>query len=213
MDKVKILKAKTFVKVEWGSDAERVEYLPTLDMRFKDFDFALMHCQDDCVCEDEIPTDCDFYFKLISQKNAEYLGKCHTDQLDTLGFTNPSFFTFSPPDGVYVLTSYCPSSLDDGELYGDNLIHTSDGVVEIEQDEFLVNKSGHIASATPEEVLSIFSRRKVNISPSYKELRLSNSRTRPARAAVGTLIYNQNTGQLEFKGKNGWERIITKDIK
>ncbi len=213
MDKVKILKAKTFIKVNWDSLNERVGYLPHDSEGFEGFDFALMHCQNDCVCQESIPTRHDFYFKLVGPNNIGYVGKCYTENRGELGFYSPLFFESNPPTGNYVLTSYCPSSLDDGELYGDNLIHTSDGVIELEKDNLLVNKNGEITSTTPEDVLSIFSKRKVKISPSYQEVRFSNSRSRPARAAMGTLIYNQRTGQLEFRGKNGWERIITEELK
>jgi hypothetical protein len=213
MDKVKILKAKTFIRVLY--EDEVLTFLPHDHEGFEGFEYALMQCQEDCVCQESIAEDLDFYFKLIGQRNKGYTGRCYSDLYDALGgiIDTPTFFDETPPNGLYILTSYCPSSLEDGELYGDNLIHTSDGVVEISKDNFLVNKDGELSSVEPEDVLSIFSKRKVKVSPSFKELRISNSRTRPARAATGTLIYNQTTGQLEFKGKNGWERIITENLK
>jgi len=221
MSKAKILKSKTFVKVFFEDN--NIAFLDPLETEaFENFDFALMHCQNDCVCEDHIPTDFDFYFKLVGERNKSYTGKgnclepqffLNGDKTSKWDIFVDTFFTSTPPNGHYILASYCPSSLEDGELYGDNLIHTSDGVVEVKKDNFLLNKDGELSSVEPEDVLSIFSKRKVKVSPSFKELRISNSRTRPARAAVGTLIYNQTTGQLEFKGKNGWERIITENLK
>lgn len=83
-------------------------------------------------------------------------------------------------------------------------ILTSDGVITLEQDQFIGVKDGLIEELDTQEVLDIISKGKCDTSPLFSSLRLNPVAKRPARPRKGTIIYNKNNDKLEIYNGQEW---------
>ncbi len=83
-------------------------------------------------------------------------------------------------------------------------ILTSDGVVCLEDDQFIGVRDGLIEELDVQEVLEIISKGKTETSPLFSSLRLNPVTKRPARPRKGTLIYNKNNDKIEVYNGQEW---------
>ena len=113
--------------------------------------------------------------------------------------------------GKMVISPYVPS-LSDLIVYFDNCLLTSEGLISLNEGDFLGCVNNDIENLTVKQLLTRFSKEKTETSPSYKQLKLQSSRKRPERPVKGTMIYNEASDELEIYGKNGWRRIETEEI-
>lgn len=207
----KTLKAKTFIRVdvEIGEDGEWLIY-ESKDS-FDGWPVDMMSCEEGCLCIDSLPVDSPFYFRLIDRF---YNSSCGSASYNpNRGFYDVTLQAKPIPHLPHILGPWFPTSIPEHDFSEDNLVLTSDGVIEIQKGQLLGNADGEISSIQPNDLLSMISKGKTKNSPSFQQVRLSNSKSRPTRAPVGTLIYNNKTDQLEFRGKNGWVKINTEDLK
>lgn len=103
----------------------------------------------------------------------------------------------------FLITSYFPTNNFFNENFSRSIL-TSDGVITLEQDQFIGVKDGLIEELDVQEVLDIISTGKSDTSPLFSSLRLNPVSKRPARPRKGTIIYNKNNNTLEIYNGQEW---------
>lgn len=207
----KTLKAKTFIKVEVEVGEDGDWLIKESSECYEDWPIDIMSCEEGCFCKDSLPVDSPFYFQLISNRYDQYYGSASYNP--NRGFYDVTLQGTPKTNQRLVLGPWFPTTIPEYDFGEDNLVLTSDGVIEIQKGSLLGNIDGELSPIQPNDLLSMISKGKAKNSPSYQQIRLSNSKSRPSRAPIGTLVYNSKTDQLEFRGKNGWVKINTEELK
>jgi hypothetical protein len=83
-------------------------------------------------------------------------------------------------------------------------ILTSDGVITLDQDQFIGVRDGLIEELDVQEVLEIISKGETETSPLFSSLRLKPVSKRPVRPRTGTIIYNKNNNKIEAYNGKDW---------
>lgn len=86
-------------------------------------------------------------------------------------------------------------------------IITSDGVITLEDDQFVGVRDGNIEEIDANELLEIISRYSTKRSAIYESIRLQPISKRPLRPRKGTIIYNKNKDKLEYYNGKDWREI------
>lgn len=118
----------------------------------------------------------------------------------------------SHEDGhVFLVSGFVPYKVYPRNKEFDSFILTADHMLTLGPDEFIGFKDGEIQNLSASEVLTSLSRANTTKSPTYKELRLEKSKTRPKRAKDGTIIYNTASKKLEFFSQGIWKPLKLED--
>jgi len=86
-------------------------------------------------------------------------------------------------------------------------ILTSDGVITLEQNQFIGVRDGLIEELDVQEVLEIISNGETETSPLFSSLRLKPVSKRPSRPRTGTIIYNKNNNKIEAYNGKDWTEL------
>jgi len=148
----------------------------------------------------------DFVYKTHSDFIVEVLqhedGNCVTlSILSNFGRTHNNFTTNS-----YVWVESLIPECDYSQI-GHKAIFTSDGVVFLEDGNFLGAKDGSIAEFTPKEMLDSISKERTQHSSAVEQLRLTPVTNRPRSPRRGTIIFNNTSRRIEFYDGTGWKTI------
>jgi len=81
---------------------------------------------------------------------------------------------------------------------------TSDGVITLEQDQFIGVRDGLIEELDVSEVLEIIAKGKTETSPLFSSIRLNPVTKRPTKPRKGTVIYNKNSDKMEVYNGQEW---------
>ena len=115
------------------------------------------------------------------------------------------------PESRFLLYAWIPTSPPDFTFTGDGLIYTSDGVMQLQEGDFITCIDGEVAKMSTSQVLKHLSTEKTEKSPSYQQLKVAPATKRPQRPSRGTIIFNNNTSRLEIYTKDGWKGIKYED--
>lgn len=107
----------------------------------------------------------------------------------------------------FLITSFFPTNNFFNENFSRSVL-TSDGVITLEQDQFIGVRDGLIEELDVQEVLDIIAKGSCETSPLYESLRLKPVSKRPRRPRTGTLIYNKNNNKLEIYNGQEWIETI-----
>lgn len=103
----------------------------------------------------------------------------------------------------FLITSFFPSNNFFNEQFARSIL-TSDGVITLEQDQFIGVRDGLIEELDVQEVLDIIAKGSCETSPLFSSLRLNPVTKRPKRPRKGTIIYNKNNDKLELYSGQEW---------
>lgn len=103
----------------------------------------------------------------------------------------------------FLVTPYFPTNNFFNENFSRSVL-TSDGVITLEQDQFIGVRDGLIEELDVQEVLDIIAKGSCETSPLYESLRLKPVSKRPKRPRTGTIIYNKNNNKLEVYNGQEW---------
>jgi hypothetical protein len=84
---------------------------------------------------------------------------------------------------------------------------TSDGVITLEQDQFIGVRDGLIEELDVSEVLEIIAKGKTETSPLFSSIRLNPVTKRPTKPRKGTIIYNKNSDKMEVYNGQEWIQL------
>lgn len=88
-------------------------------------------------------------------------------------------------------------------------ILTSDALLVLEKESFIGFKNGHIDILGPEEVLEQLSSHVARNSPSFEQVHVEPTSSRPRTPRRGTLIFNKLTSTLELFNGESWKTVQT----
>lgn len=103
----------------------------------------------------------------------------------------------------FLITSHFPTNNFFNENFSRSIL-TSDGVITLEQDQFIGVRDGLIEELDTQEVLDIIAKGKCETSPLFSSLRLNPVVKRPKRPSKGTIIYNKNNNKIEMYNGQEW---------
>lgn len=103
----------------------------------------------------------------------------------------------------FLITSYFPTNNFFNERFSRSIL-TSDGVITLQDDQFIGVRDGLIEELDVQEVLHIIAKGKCETSPLFSSLRLNPVAKRPARPRKGTIIYNKNNNKIELYNGQEW---------
>lgn len=125
--------------------------------------------------------------------------------LNINGIFSGSHLYPDPNDSLFV-TPFAPDNIFFAGIFPRSIL-TSDGVITLEQDQFIGVKDGLIEELDVQEVLDIISKGQAEKSPLFSSLRLNPVAKRPARPRKGTLIYNKNNNTIEVYNGQEWKEV------
>ena len=210
--KIKILKGNTLTRCLWSKG--QITIGCHKDLHCCDHDPAYAWICDtrgdslECITS-QVEDGQKFYCKLVPEGKSGVISTCYIEDGVLFGYERDKF-TPLPEDTSVLLVPNIPTSPHGSDFYGDGMIFTSDGILQLEEGDFVACVKGEITRVNRVEVLEMLSKgREVPQSPSYKRVRISpvNSRPKKPRPTVGTVIFNQNTGNLEVFTKEGWRGL------
>lgn len=210
--KIKILKGNTLTRCRWSEG--QINIGCDKDLHCCDHDPAYAWMCDtrsdsfSCVTS-QVDEGQKFYCNLIPEGKKSIISTCYLEKGALKGYDRDKFSTL-PEDTSVLLVPNIPTSPNVSDFYGDGMIFTSDGVLQLEEGDFITCVKGEITKVNRNEVLEMLSKGKeVSQSPSYKKVRVSPVTTRPKKPkpSVGTVIFNKNTGNLEVFTKDGWKGL------
>lgn len=103
----------------------------------------------------------------------------------------------------FLITPLCPDKFFFTRGFSRSIL-TSDGVITLEQDQFIGVRDGLIEELDVQEVLDIIAKGKCETSPLFSSLRLDPVVKRPKRPSKGTIIYNKNNNKIEIYNGQEW---------
>lgn len=119
--------------------------------------------------------------------------------------------SFSLADGMKLLAiAHQPTNLSFLDNY-DGAVMTSDGMVTLEEDDFIYHNGDNIGVISLTDLLIKFGKATVDQSPNYKRLNLSAEKKKPKRPRNGTVFYNDVSKCIEFYADGSWKRVKTED--
>jgi hypothetical protein len=110
----------------------------------------------------------------------------------------------------FVIGAYQPTNTSYLPHLGCSVM-TSDGLICLEEDQYIGVKDGEIVELSATELLEQLSKHKAARSPRYEAVEVAPTRVRPSRPRAGTIIHNQVTGKLEVFTNNKWKALKLED--
>lgn len=215
--RIKILKNDAFCLAKFNNGQYEIGDVCVDECCF-DYEIAryIKSCTDDSHCITKtVALEERFFFSII-----RYFNKRQDERCDCIGYLtkNGEKFVINIeriisgnkiyPEGHhrFLIVPLCPDKLFFNSDFERSIL-TSDGVITLEQNQFIGVRDGLIEELDAEEVLEIISKGKTETSPLYSSLRLNPVTKRPSRPRKGTVIYNKNNDKLELYNGQEWIEI------
>lgn len=174
-------------------------------------------CSDCSSMESSVQENEQFFYSKILYRDgtlvneSSHVGRLNQNQdgpgyiLTELRLVSGQSYIYNSGD-VVIITTYDPPDLT-GIFTDSASILASDGVIILEENNFISNVGGEIKELTPQEVMQILSTYDAAKSPSYQSITVTPVLTRPDNPRPGTIILNQVTGKLEFYFNSQWTDV------
>lgn len=149
------------------------------------------------------------YFNKMRDEQSNFIGHLTKDE-DKIVINIDKFLSgsriYPEEHHRFLVTPFYPDSVFFTDEFSRSVL-TSDGVITLEQDQFIGVKDGLIEELDVQEVLEIISKGKADTTPLYSSLRLNPVAKRPTRPRKGTVIYNKNNNKIEVYNGQEWTEI------